>query len=246
MARGASNYKFLMSINKKQKGFTLIELMISIFILLVAIVGIFSAFSAMVVLTSDSTDRLTAAYLAQEGIEIVRNIRDNNWINMDQNPGSSPGLSWMDGLSGDSDGAFRNSDKSVDCSGGCDGDYLTGTGSNNAYLKIWSNGFTDYLNIDSSGFYGYGHGTPTKFKRKIVITPLKDSNNNTLNYTVEVMVLVSWDRQATIFNGSAKLAGSDTGTTCDPTNCVSFEAVLYDWHNYMVQYNTPFTGSPYI
>jgi prepilin-type N-terminal cleavage/methylation domain-containing protein len=55
---------------KLSKGFTLIELIISVFILSVAVVGIFNAFSIMIILTSDAADRLTATYLAQEGEEI--------------------------------------------------------------------------------------------------------------------------------------------------------------------------------
>ena len=65
------------------KGFTLIELVISIFLLCFVIIGVYNAFSIIVILTSDTSDRLTATYLAQEGIEIVRNIRDTNWLNMD-------------------------------------------------------------------------------------------------------------------------------------------------------------------
>ena len=87
--------------NKKMnssKGFTIIELIISIFILSVALVGIFSAFSIVTILTSDSADRLTGTYLAQEGMEIVRNIRDTNWIKMDHDCSGSATCTytWLD------------------------------------------------------------------------------------------------------------------------------------------------------
>ena len=49
------------------KGFTLIELIIAIFILSIGIVGIFGAYSAMIVAVSDTSERATATYLAQEG-----------------------------------------------------------------------------------------------------------------------------------------------------------------------------------
>jgi len=68
--------------DKSNKGFTIIELVISIFILSIAVVGIFTAFWIVTILTSDSADRLTAIYLAQEGMEITRNIRDTNWLNI--------------------------------------------------------------------------------------------------------------------------------------------------------------------
>jgi len=65
------------------KGFTIVEIIIAIFITSIVLMGIFSIFYVVTVLASDSSDRLTATYLAQEGMEIVRNIRDKNWLNMD-------------------------------------------------------------------------------------------------------------------------------------------------------------------
>lgn len=69
-------------IQKKIKtgGFTLIETLVAVSILLVAIVGpmeiaskgLFSAFYAQ--------DEITAFYLAQEGVEYVRNARDTNYL----------------------------------------------------------------------------------------------------------------------------------------------------------------------
>jgi len=75
--------------SKSGAGFTLIEVIIAIAILVIGIVGIYSVFSRILTLTSGISDKLVAAYLAQEGIEIVRNIRDTNWIE---------GVSWNDGL----------------------------------------------------------------------------------------------------------------------------------------------------
>ena len=75
-----------MMIIKNNKGFTIIELIISIFILSVGLVGVFNALSVVTVLTAGSADRVTATYLAQEGMEIVRNIRDTNWLAMDTCP----------------------------------------------------------------------------------------------------------------------------------------------------------------
>src|ERR1035437_4630247 len=73
-----------LSERSESKGFTIIELVISISILSVAVVGIFNALSVLIILTSDSADRLTGTYLAQEGMEIVRNIRDTNWLDMNK------------------------------------------------------------------------------------------------------------------------------------------------------------------
>jgi len=68
--------------NKKKKpGFTILEVIIAIFVLSVGILGIISFIFQTTSFSSISSHRLIAAYLAQEGIEIVRNIRDTNWLN---------------------------------------------------------------------------------------------------------------------------------------------------------------------
>jgi len=61
-------------------GFTLMEAIVAITIITVGIVGVFSLVTQTISSVSVSEDKLIAAYLAQEGIEIVRNIRDTNWI----------------------------------------------------------------------------------------------------------------------------------------------------------------------
>jgi len=65
----------------KKRGFSLIELIVAIFFVSVALPGILSAISKAMEEAEDSTLRLRAIYLAQEGIEIVRNIRDTKWLN---------------------------------------------------------------------------------------------------------------------------------------------------------------------
>jgi prepilin-type N-terminal cleavage/methylation domain-containing protein len=225
---------------KNNHGFTLIELIISVFILSIAIVGIFGAFSIMIILTSDAADRLTATYLAQEGIEIVRNIRDTNWLNMDvcSSGGTIPSgvycpSKWVDGLT--SDGINGNPDCSCstgDCnSKGCKADYTTGANINGEYpMTQWSGGASDYLKLDASGFYNQSGGTTTQFKRKILITPLADANN-LADHIVKVEVQVSWNQKATVLNGG--FAAGD----CEPSNCIAAETILYDWYNYSSQQN---------
>lgn len=71
-------------------GFTLLEIMIGIFILTVGVVGISNIISNIFLYTRLASSKLIAAYLAQEGVEIVRNIRDTNWIE-----GAS---AWDDGI----------------------------------------------------------------------------------------------------------------------------------------------------
>src|SRR3989344_1551734 len=141
----------------KKTGFTIIELVISIFIITVAVVGVYSAFSLAVILSSDAANRLTAAYLVQEGQEIVRNIRDTNWLE---------GEDWLEWLGS--------------CSGGCEGDYSRvssyGWGTSGRKLKV-----------NDDGFYVYDGSFPeTKFKRKITVTELNNNPTFAVLVKVEV------------------------------------------------------------
>lgn len=174
----------------KNKGFTIIELVIAIFILSVAVIGIYNSFSTMVVLTSGAADRLTAAYLAQEGMEIVRNIRDTNWIN---------GNSWYDGLSG--------------CDNGCMGDYKI-TGAVDSQLSPYVD--SEYLKIDTDGFYSQTSGAETRFRRKITITFI--DGGELPSYIANVSVQVFWNQKPTILNPDG-LPG-----------VIETEENLYDWY----------------
>ena len=75
---------------KKAQGFTLLEVIIAIFVITVGTMGILVVSQDSMRIISISSSRLTAAYLAKEGMEIVRNIRDNNWLR---------GAVWNTGLS---------------------------------------------------------------------------------------------------------------------------------------------------
>lgn len=221
---------------KSSEGFTIIELVLSIFILSIAVVGIFNAFSIMTTLTSDSADRLTATYLAQEGMEIVRNIRDTNWLNMDFcyanpfSPSCRTAPTWTYGLT--TIGA---------CSAntGCEADYTSMTG--------MLPSFGDYLCINSAnGFYYYNSPCVapyiTKFKRKITITPVTDVDGVTDTnmsdmphvHVIKVTVQVGWDEKSNILRSGYN---ADYGTShCGSMdNCITAEGTLYDWYNYINQ-----------
>jgi len=159
-----------------QKGFTIIEMVISIFILSVAVIVIFGSFSLMVILSSDAEDRLTATYLAQEGIEIIRNIRDTNWLASVSNPGS---VAWDDGLS------------YCVSSIGCEVDYKT-TGFESNPVYPWQERFLK-INPDNH-FFEYESGEETKFKRKITI-------DATLSpHILKTKVEVFWNKRPSILD----------------------------------------------
>jgi len=141
------------------KGFTLLEIMIAIAIMEVGVVGAYVA----VLRTSSSlysvSSRYIASQLAQEGIELVRNIRDKNWLK---------GFNWNRGLEG--------------CQTGCEIDY------NDSALSSSYEGRNLYIN-GSNGFYEYidspsPNDKKTPFKRKITIKP--ETGAPALKVTVNV------------------------------------------------------------
>jgi prepilin-type N-terminal cleavage/methylation domain-containing protein len=186
--------------SKKSKGFTVIELMISIFILSIAIIGAFNAFTTMDILTSSSTDRFTAAYLAQEAVEVVKNIRDTNWLRME----SDSSVAWSTGLS----------DINTDCTAGCELDYKT-FGVTGSLLYPWTE---RYLYIDSNGFYVYEStdNKITKFKRKVTITPIESSEG--VYDILKVVVQVYWDEKANMLHPDKS------------EDSIIVEEYLYNWY----------------
>jgi prepilin-type N-terminal cleavage/methylation domain-containing protein len=82
------------------KGFSIIETMVAVFVLTIGTAGAFALIQQTINFTSLSSFKLRAAYLAQEGVEIVRNIRDTNYSELEN---------WDSGL--------------TDCSSGCEADY---------------------------------------------------------------------------------------------------------------------------
>lgn len=108
--------------HRRNAGVTLVETLVAVFVLTV---GITSALS----LTSQSTSalralrsHLIAAYLAQEGNEIVHNIRTTNWI---QN------LAWDAGLAnGDYCADYRDTSLTPSCAS-----YVLNTDTSQLYVR---------------------------------------------------------------------------------------------------------------
>jgi len=69
------------SAHKKNRGFTLIEMIIAIFIISVGLMGTLSFLNVNSANQTETKNELIAAGLAQEGTELARNIRDYNLLN---------------------------------------------------------------------------------------------------------------------------------------------------------------------
>src|SRR3989344_1455444 len=124
------------------EGMTLIEAMVAILILSIGLIPVFTVILLASNFSTTLKNNLIAANLAQEGVEIARALRDENWLASD---------------------CFGSA---------CGADSLIGTwivqsnsnwGSTNRPQPVGTN---PPLNIDANGLYNYGSGAMTGFKRK--------------------------------------------------------------------------------
>ncbi|MDP3954091.1 MAG: type II secretion system protein [bacterium] len=124
-------------------GFTLIEVMVSLFVIGTSMTAILFIFSTSINSATTVKNNTVAAALAQEGAEIMNNLRNEDWIN-----------SRAFGSFGNPGGVLA------------DGQYRVQWNSSQT-LTLSSNPF---LRLDSNtGIYSYDMGNDTLFKRAIAI-----------------------------------------------------------------------------
>lgn len=146
---------------KPRKGFTLIETLVAIAILLVAVVGPMSVIGGSLSQTSTIRDQSIAINLAQEGIEMARQMRDSNMINA----WDGGGAIWSDGLAiGYYIVSAAGGDSLFLCSGIC-----------TANQKIV------YQNTAGWYFQVVGSGIPTKFSRMVDISDVSPTEKRILS-----------------------------------------------------------------
>lgn len=66
---------------REKKGFTLIEVITVLFVISLGMVGVLSLIVQNIKSQSLNKNTLIAYQLAQEGVELIRQVRDSNWIN---------------------------------------------------------------------------------------------------------------------------------------------------------------------
>ena len=166
-------------IKNKINGFTLIEVLVALLMVSIAFMGIYSATAKYTQQTNQVKDIYVASLLGQEGIEIVRNIRDKNWF--------IDNTHFRDGLT------LNGLASPINCScdavptdaQGCQADYssivLTADYATPKYFYI-ENG---------NGFYTYTSGasnTLTSYKRRICI----NEDTSYASSLLHVSVYVYW------------------------------------------------------
>lgn len=155
------------------KGFTLIEVLLAVFIITVSLLGLYNAVNYAYHSIEKARDQFIASGLAAEGIELVRAIRDSNFVAEN---------TWDTGL--------------TTCNGsyGCRMDY------NDSGLTVNSTSLEQYtlLSLDSSGFYNYGVGTQTVFSRRLTI--IKDGDDKMQVISIVYWGDNQYKAQETLYN----------------------------------------------
>ena len=191
-----------------QKGQSLLELLVALSILVVALTATIVLIVTSINAGREARNKLVATSLAREGIEIVRNIRDSNWIDT-----TDP--SWDDGLIGD-----NTAIPVID-------------GVNSITLDFSENNFTP-IKLDGNAYLqgSTAPGTDTQFYRLLYLNPICYDDSDPVN---EGIVPKETDNDcATEFGANYSKVGVRVISevrwpTADSNKKVIIEDRLYDW-----------------
>ena len=177
--------KFL---RKKNKAFTLVETLVAISIFSVSILGLLSILASGIANTSYAKQKMTASYLAQEGVEYIRNMRDT-FVLYDATDAQTGWNSFKSKLS--SAGCQANN--------GCYFDNQNLNYSNPSQpmagiiLTACGASCPDLSYDSTTGKYGYAIGVDSGFTRRIQMTSMSSDE-------IKVSSTVSWTQPSGSFN----------------------------------------------
>lgn len=166
-----SNTPATVTSRTRARGFTLVETLVAITVLVIAVVGPLYAVHRSIAASYTARDTLAATALAQEAVEYVRSVRDSNYLAGDSDWLSGLSLCVLSGAEGPSD--F-----------GCAVDPNPAP----AIAACGSTGCPP-LRLDTSYRYRQSSNSAypeTRFARKVTITPVS-------NEAVKIAVTVSWE-----------------------------------------------------
>lgn len=188
--------------------FSIPEVVLSAFVLTAGIISVMSLFSAAHRGSLDTRSVIIASELAQEGVEVARNVRDNNTAYRVEN--------WTTG-----------DNCSTSMAGNCDPFRYFPNGSNSLctlnYNSSGSGAFAcpvsqAQIRASNTGFYHNAGGSATQFYRIIKIDHAGGSD------TARIQSFVSWQDPGSSLNGAGAVAW------CTPYNqCVYTELLLSIW-----------------
>ena len=162
-----------MNSQSKSKAFTLVEVLIAVSILIIGILSGFILVTKVIYSTAVIQDRLTASSLAQEGIELARQVRDSNFLKIIN--GESVG--WEDGLA---DGSYTIESKA-------------GSEQPINLVPVDPGEAPNFFYDNDTRIYNYTNGEPTIFNREIKITTIN-------NDEIRVESIMKWKTRAIDFD----------------------------------------------
>ena len=173
------------------RAFTLIETLIAVTILAFAVAGPLFTASRVVVSAQTARDQLTASYLAQEGIEYIRIMRDNEYLSSYQAGGTNiSGVAWTNFLAG-----AISQCRGIECS--LDVTLPMGYGSGSSLYQC--TGDNCKLHLLSNGVYATIRngqaGIETRFKRTIQVVDIPNTPDT--HHDKRVVSIVSWNFHGT-------------------------------------------------
>jgi hypothetical protein len=187
---------------KNKKGFSFVEVLVSVFLITTGVMAAITLFAKEFATLTSSRSQVIAGLLAQEGSEMVRNVRDTNWLQ-----GQKAFAADFPSTSS-TECAIDFSNTQLRCGGAVEKRlfYTPAFSGSEAYV---------YLHTRGSG------GKETKFKRKITID--YDTNLAETAEEAKVISLVTW---AENFDEIENLSD------CNSRNkCAYAESILTIWDN---------------
>lgn len=149
MRLSLNKLKNLRGNRKEKKAFTLVEIIVILFIISVGLLGVLSLVIQNIQSQVINKNNIIAYQLAQEGIELVRKTRDANWL--------QGGVSWNDSLSNGNYYMDYSHQAPISISGN--------SNSANLYIESYSDGSFFYTHSSSGN-------RKTNFSREIELQSL--------------------------------------------------------------------------
>jgi prepilin-type N-terminal cleavage/methylation domain-containing protein len=181
--------KKIIKTKNKQRGFTLLETLVAIFILVLSITGPMSFAQSSLRTAFLARDQITAFFLAQDAIETIKNMRDDNALKEKD---------WLDGIE------ICDENFTEDCLISIETLYENVSGGSLGDIKVeeCSSGDCSAMKNDSLGRFGYtfavGQSTDSRFTRNIYIKEI------VANAELEIVVEVSWTSNVRV--GGSRIA----------------------------------------
>jgi prepilin-type N-terminal cleavage/methylation domain-containing protein len=156
--------------HRTEKGFTLIETLLAVAVLVLSISGPLTIAAKSLNSAVFAKDQITAFYLAQEAVEYVRNVRDANALHGRDSTDSTSANYWLTGLTD-----CINTECKVES---------TNVSASSAITPCLGSECT-LLYDPSTGFYGYSQGSASIFTRSVRLEKVNDNE-------YRVVSTVSW------------------------------------------------------